>query len=176
MLKPMLLKPMHYPALLAALLTLSLIGPAQAQWKWRDTAGKIQYSDRPPPPGIADKDILQRPPGQALKVVVVSPPGTAPSAPAPAPVASAPSKAEQDQAARQKQQEQEQLAKQKDTERKNAQTKRENCARAQDNMKMLQDGARINRLNDKGERVVMDDAQRAQETQRTQDIINSECR
>ena len=171
-----MLKPSHLPALLAALLTLSLIGPAQAQWKWRDTAGKIQYSDRPPPPGVQDKDILQRPPGQALQVITVLPPGTAPSAPAPAPVASGPSKAEQDQAARQKQQDQEQLAKQKDAERKNAQVKRENCARAQENMKMLQDGGRINRLNENGERAYLDDAQRAQEVRRTQDTINSECR
>ncbi len=41
---------------------------------------------------------------------------------------------------------------------------------------MLQDGVRINRLNDKGERIILDDAQRAEEMRRTQGVIDSECR
>src|ERR1017187_325860 len=44
---------------LAALALLAL--PAQAQWKWRDAAGHVQYSDLPPPSGTPDKDILSRP-------------------------------------------------------------------------------------------------------------------
>ena len=158
------------------LLTLCLSVPAHAQWKWKDAAGKVQYSDLAPPPGTPDKDILQRPAGQKLQVFVIPPAGSASAAAAPAPVASGPSKADQDAQARQKQQEQEQAANQKEQVAKQAQQKRENCSRAQDNLKMLQDGVRINRLNEKGERVILDDAQRAEEMRRTQGTIASECR
>ena len=32
--------------------------PAEAQWKWRDKGGHVQYSDLPPPAGTPDQDIL----------------------------------------------------------------------------------------------------------------------
>src|ERR1019366_8620904 len=45
-----------------AMATLALLAlPAEAQWKWRDVAGHVQYSDLPPPSGTPDKDILSRP-------------------------------------------------------------------------------------------------------------------
>ena len=47
--------------LVLALLGSLLSGNAFAQWKWRDKAGVVQYSDLPPPNGTADKDVLQRP-------------------------------------------------------------------------------------------------------------------
>ena len=44
---------------LLAVLAASLIAlPAEAQWKWRDKGGHVQYSDLPPPPGTPDGDIL----------------------------------------------------------------------------------------------------------------------
>ena len=35
--------------------------PSEAQWKWRDKSGHVQYSDLPPPAGTSDQDILARP-------------------------------------------------------------------------------------------------------------------
>lgn len=161
------------------LLACSIALPAQAQWKWRDAGGKIQYSDLPPPKGTPEKDILLRPPGLKQPPVIVLPlgtPGTAAPASLPAPVASGPSRAELDQQAKQKQQEQEQAAKQKEDERKIAQLRRDNCTRAQDNLRLLQEGVRISRLNERGENIVIDERQRAEETQRTRLVIGSECR
>ncbi len=166
-------RPFHTVAL--ALLLLALAFPAQAQWKWRDAGGKIQYSDLPPPNGTPEKDILQRPAG--LKpLIVVRPFGTPVAASAPAPVASGPSKAELDQQAKQKQQEQDVAAKQKEEERKLALQRKDNCSRAQDNLKLLQDGVRLTRANAKGENVVLDERQRADEIQRTRGVMTSECR
>ena len=166
-------RPLSVAAL--ALLMLVLAFPAQAQWKWRDGGGKIQYSDLPPPNGTPEKDILQRPAG--LKpLVVVRPFGTPVVASAPASTASVPGKAELDQQAKQKQQEQEAAAKQKEDERKLALQRRDNCGRAQDNLKLLQDGVRLTRANDKGESVVLDERQRADEIQRTRNVMTSECR
>ncbi|CAN5201629.1 hypothetical protein BH11PSE10_BH11PSE10_21330 [soil metagenome] len=158
----------------AILGTLAL--PAQAQWKWRDAGGKIQYSDLPPPSSTPDKDILQRPAGLKQPAVIVIPFGTTVAASAPAPVASGPGKAELEQQAKQKLQEQELAAKQKEDERKVAQQRRENCGRAQDNLKLLQNGVRLTRPNERGETVVLDERQRAEETQRTRAVIGTECR
>lgn len=159
-----------------ALLTCAFSLPALAQWKWRDAGGKIQYSDLPPPRSTPDKDILQRPAGLKQPPVIVLPFGSSVAASAPAPVASGPSKAELDQQAKQKLQDQELAAKQKEDDRKIAQQKRENCGRAQDNLKLLQDGVRLTRQNERGETVVIDDRQRAEEMQRSRSVIASECR
>ncbi|MBT9491555.1 MAG: DUF4124 domain-containing protein [Paucibacter sp.] len=164
---------------LLALLALCTAMPAQAQWKWRDATGKLQFSDLPPPQGTPDKDILQRPKNQQPQRVIVLPYGTGASANAasapPAPVVG-PSKAELERQAREKQQDKEAQARQKELDAKEAEQRRDNCVRAKENMKLLQDGARLTRNNEKGEPVVMDERQRAEEMQRTRGIIESECR
>lgn len=167
---------MRHKPLLIALIGLVLAASAQAQWKWRDARGNVQYSDLPPPPGTPDKDILQRPYAAKL-TIVVAPQGTpASAASAPAPAASAPSKAELEAVARQKKEQESEAAKQKEEARKLAEQRRENCTRAQANLRELQSGQRITRTNDKGERVYMEQAQLAAEVSRARDIITSECR
>jgi hypothetical protein len=172
---------MRLKPLLITLIGLVLAASAQAQWKWRDAKGNVQYSDRPPPPGTLDKDILQRPAAASRNVVVVpvTPVGqaaSAASAPAPRPAASAPTKAEQEAAARQKQEQDRDAAKQKEEERRLAAQRRENCSRAQAGLRDLQSGTRITRTNEKGERVFMDEAQIAAEVARARDVVSSECR
>ncbi len=168
---------MRHKPLLIALIGLILAASAQAQWKWRDARGNVQYSDLPPPAGTPDKDILQRPPTAARPTILVAPPGMqASAASTPAPAASAPSKAESEAAARQKKEQEGEAARQKEEARKLAEQRRENCARAQANLRELQSGQRLTRTNDKGERVYMDQAQIAGEVNRTRDVITSECR
>lgn len=180
-----MLKPVNAPALqrfgLLALLVLCIATPAQAQWKWRDSAGKLQFSDLPPPQGTAEKDILQRPKNQQPQRVVIVPYGaSAASAPAAPVAASGPGKAELERQARAKQQEKQQekdaQARQQDADAKLAEQRRDNCVRAKENMKLLQDGARLTRNNDKGEAIVIDERQRAEEIQRTRGLVDSECR
>lgn len=166
---------------LSVLLLLSCIAlPAQAQWKWRDAGGKLQFSDLPPPQGTPEKDILQRPKNQQQERIQIVPYGSgsasASAASAAAPVSSGPSKAELDKQTREKQQEKDALVRQKQDEAKQAEQRRDNCVRAKENMKLLQDGVRLTRQNDKGEPVVIDDRQRAEEVARTRNVIESECR
>lgn len=175
-----MLKPVNSPALqrfgLLALLVLCIATPAQAQWKWRDSAGKLQFSDLPPPQGTPEKDILQRPKNQQPQRIVIVPYGaSAASAPAAPVAASGPGKAELERQARDKQQEKEAQARRKDADAKLAEQRRDNCVRAKENMKLLQDGARLTRNNDKGEAIVIDERQRAEEIQRTRGLIDSEC-
>ena len=177
---------MRLKPLLIALLGLALAASAQAQWKWRDVKGNVQYSDRPPPPGTLDKDILLRPATAARNVIVIpavvpfgvpaSAPASAPAARPAASAASAPSKAEQEAAARQKLEQDRESAKLKEEERRQAEQRRENCARAQTSLRDLQSGARITRTNERGERVYMDDAQRQAEAERARQLVGTECR
>ncbi|MDC8770870.1 DUF4124 domain-containing protein [Roseateles albus] len=162
---------------LLGMLVLCAAGPVQAQWKWRDASGKLQFSDLPPPQGTAEKDILQRPKNQQQERIVIVPYGTSSSAAsAPLPVASGPSKTDLERQAREKQEDKDAQRRQRENEAKLAEQRRDNCLRAQENMKLLQDGVRLTRNNDKGEPIVIDENQRAEEMQRTRSIINSECR
>jgi len=155
---------------LSALLGAVIALPAAAQWKWRDKGGQIQYSDLPPPPGISDQDILQRP-GTAQRRAAVAPPVAASAASAPAA-----KMIEPELEAKRRKAEQEQAAKTKAEEDKVAAQRADNCARAKAYLRQLDDGLRISRVNDKGEREVLDDKQRAGETQRARDIIASDCK
>jgi Domain of unknown function (DUF4124) len=49
--------------LCATALLVCLLPVAHAQWSWKDKDGSRVFSDQPPPPGVAEKDILKRPPG-----------------------------------------------------------------------------------------------------------------
>ena len=153
---------------LSALLGLTLAQPAAAQWKWRDKAGQIQYSDLPPPQGTSEQDILQRPlQPQPRRVSAVAPAASA---------ASAPKGVEPELEARRKKAEQDQAAKQKAEDDRVAAAKADNCTRARSYMRTLDDGTRLIRNNDKGEREYLDDRQRADEQRRTREIIASDCK
>jgi hypothetical protein len=157
----------------AAILGVLLAVPAQAQWKWRDKNGQTQYSDLPPPAGVAESDILQRPNAaqRAAPAVVVAASGAASGAPALAPKGSDP-----ELEAKRRKAEQEVAAKKKAEDEKVAIAKADNCLRAKAQIRTLESGIRIARTNDKGEREFMDDTARAAEAKRTQDIIASDCK
>ncbi len=164
-------------ASLACLLLLAFAGwagDAQAQWKWRDKSGQINASDRPPPLDVPEKDILGRPTDNLRRsapapAAAASAPGAAASGPAPGPL-------DRELQARQRNAEQEQAAKAKaDAERLAAQ-RSENCRAARGHLAALETGQRIARMNDKGEREVLDDKGRAEEQRRAREVIASDCR
>ena len=117
------------------------------QYKWTDKDGKVRYGDVPPP-GVT-----------TTKLKAPSPPPTAaaatPDAKKTAPKAKEPEKQAMTE---------EQL-----------QVKRENCARAQESLRTLQSGLRISRVDSKGERYYLDDAQIAQETTKAQQSVQHWC-
>jgi len=154
----------------SALLGLALVGPAAAQWKWRDKGGQIQYSDLPPPPGVSDPDILQRPNGQRRVAAAPAPAASAASA------ASGVKGVDPEIEARRQRAEQEQAAKAKAEQDKVNAARAENCTRAKSYMRALDDGMRIVQHNEKGEREFLDDKQRAEETRRTREVIASDCK
>ena len=156
--------------LLTALLA-ALPATAQAQWKWRDKNGQITVSDLPPPRDVQAKDILSRP----AEPVAPRPAAADASASAP-PAAPAKPAVDPELQARKKAAEQEQAAKAKAEADGQAAQRAENCRNARAHLSALDSGQRIARFNDKGEREVLDDKQRATEAFRARSVIASDCR
>ncbi len=164
--------------MLAATLLAAAALPAHAQWKWRDKAGQITASDLPPPRDVAEKDILQRPDANARRAPAAAGPSavagatTAASAPGAAPAPAV----DKDLEARKRAAEQEQQSRSKaDDERQKAQ-RTDNCRRAGSQLTALESGQRMARMNDKGEREVIDDKTRADEMRRTREVIATDCK
>lgn len=160
--------------------TFSMGASAQVQWQWLDKDGRKVFSDRAPPPDVPDNRILRRPGGAAPMPTATSSPApsaSAPSAPT-AQAASAPKLNTRDAQleAKKKQAEDEQKAKAKAAEDDLKKRKAENCTQARKGMDLLKSGVRLRQANAKGELEVLDDEQRAAETKRVQQIIDSECK
>lgn len=172
--------------LLAAVLGLTLAVPAHAQWKWRDQKGQTQYSDLPPPPGVAEQDILGRPNHGRGRTTAAAPAAVPASGSAGAHATAAaasgialagPAKAvDPDLEARRKKAEAEQAARSKAEEAKLASARADNCVRARSQLQSLDSGVRIMRTNERGEREFLDDKQRADESRRTREVIASDCK
>ncbi len=165
-----------FVAICGALLIVSLCTPALAQWKWRDKNNRVQYSDLPPPQGVPEASILQRPAAASRRVL---PAAVAASAQAAASAASglAPVKSvEPELEAKLRKEEQEKAAKSKAEAEKLAAQKADNCNRARLQLRGLDEGLRVARVNQKGEREFLDDKGRAEEAARNRETINADCK
>ena len=158
-----------------ATLAAALPQPAHAQWRWRDKDGQVNASDRPPPRGVPDKDILSRPAPELRRQAAAAPAATA-SAAAPVAASAPPTALEREVQARKRQAEQEAAAKARADEDRQAVIRAENCRAARSQLNTLESGQRVARSNDKGEREILDDKGRADETRRARDVIASDCR
>jgi len=154
-------------------------GAASPTWQWRDAQGNIQFSDRPPPQSVPEKDILKRPPGVRGPLrIVSSEPAPEASAPAARSATSEPAlsasdrKAQAEEAKRLK----DEAAERKAIEASNAKIRADNCKASQAYLRDLEAGQRIARTNNKGEREFLDDQQRAAEIAKARAIAASDCR
>lgn len=154
-----------------------------AQWQWIDQDGHQVFSDRAPPMGVSDKNILKRPVVRAAK-------NDKPTAPAASPASSAvvASQAAETASAikimgvdkelmeKKKLVEQAEATKRQAEQEKVLKTKVENCSRARQAKANFDSGMRIGRMNEKGEREVLDDSARAAEIKRIQTLIEADCK
>jgi hypothetical protein len=144
---------------------------ASAQWQWLDKDGRRVFSDRPPPADVPEKNILKRPGSRGTFAPAPA------AAPAPAGAAAAPQAGvDKSLEEKRKQAEAAEAAKRKEEEERNARIRAENCSRAQQAKSGIDSGARIARINEKGEREFLDESGLAAESQRLQTIINENCR
>lgn len=159
--------------------TLLFVGVAAAQsatWKYRDAQGRTVVSDLPPPAGVQDKDILERPAAPARRAAapaLVAAASAAGTAAAPKALAQG---TDPELEARRKKAATEEELKQKVQQEKEAAQRAENCSRAKNHLAALNDGLRIARTNDKGEREILDDKGRAEEMQRARQVMSSDCK
>jgi hypothetical protein len=154
--------------LLAATSLVVFSCPAFAQWIWKDETGHTIASDQPPPPNTPASRILKQPRAR-----------TATTAAAPAPDANAApaqkSLAERELESKQKAKEAAEAQKKADDDAARAKGLKENCAQLRGNVAALQSGGRITRYNDKGEKVYIDDSQRASEIAKQQSQVAQNC-
>jgi hypothetical protein len=155
---------------LLAALCLGFALPAGAQiYKWKDASGKTVISDKPPPGQLPvvpkqEDSAAAEPADPAVK---------------PAPVEQAapaqPSLADREMEFRKRQKEAQENAEKAEKEAAAAARKEENCRAARGQLQSLESGERIALRNEKGERYLMDNAQRAQEVEKTRQFIDEQC-
>jgi len=145
--------------LLAILLALAFCGAATAQtYKWTDPNGRVQYGDTPP----ADATNVTRLRGPTS--------GSAPEA------AGKDKPLTPEQAFKKRQQERDEGDQKAAQERAQAEQKRANCEQARASLRQLESGQRVSTVNAAGERVFLDDDQRASQLARAQKSVAEWCK
>ena len=145
------------------------VGTAHAHaYKWVDKSGHVGYGDTPPA-GATKVTPLQG---------IAPPPESAPSAEAGGgkgakrgPL----TPAEQELEFRRRMKEAQEAAAKADREGKAAEEKKANCESARQSLQTLESGQRIMRIDSKGERYFINDAQRAQDAARAREAVKQWC-
>jgi hypothetical protein len=159
-------------SLALAVLVCSMPLVAAAEWQWLDKDGRRVFSDQAPPPEVPPNRILKKP---GMRAAAAPEAEAAASAPMAAPAAK-PAGKDKELETRKKQADAAAAAKKKAQEQQFAQARTDNCARARSSKATFDSGVRVVRANEKGERIVMDDAERAAEVKRLDAIIASDCK
>jgi hypothetical protein len=163
--------------LLILAVALAFSGGAAAQlYKWKDANGRTRYGDTPPPGVNATQ--LRNGPASGY-----APPSAPPSEPMDEKndksdknnKAAKEEKLTPEQAFEKRQKERAAAEEKAAKERAEAEGKRQNCQAAQTQLRILESGQRVSTVNTAGERVYMDDGQRAAETARAQTAVSDWC-
>ncbi|WP_342132230.1 DUF4124 domain-containing protein [Hydrogenophaga sp. OTU3427] len=182
-LSPCLSRPLGLCLLAAAAMA---AGAASAQWQWKDPSGRPVFSDQPPPPSVADKDILKRPGERAAPATAAADApkatgateNTTPPAATNKPVspAVADSQLEEKKKQLEKAEADKRKAESKAAEEKEAKARAANCEAARRNKASLDSGARLTVPNAKGETEYLDEAGRATQRRRAEEVMRENCR
>lgn len=147
------------------------VGTAHAQaYKWVDKNGHVEYGDRPP------AGVKVTPLGR------IAPPPASPTPAAPSAGDATNAKkgpltpAQQELEFRRRMKAAQDAAAKADRERQAAEEKKQNCENARQTLRTLQSGQRITRLDSKGERYYISDAQRAEDTARARTAVSQWCK
>jgi hypothetical protein len=154
-------------------LALCVALPASAQmYKWVDSNGKVQYSDKPPPSNIKTEKLRAPPPAPSPPAASEAKGGAQKDAAKAGPKTAA----EQEQAFRKRQLDAAKAQEEDAKKQAQASDKAENCRRATAAVTALQIGGRQQRIDSKGERVFLDDQEIAQELARAQQEAATACK
>ncbi len=159
--------------LVAIGLALCLALPAAAQmYKWVDASGKVHYSDKPPPSNVKTEKL--RTPAQPM----APPAASAPKEGEPKDAAKTGPKgvAEQEQAFRKRQAEETKSEQEQAQKEAEARDRAENCKRAKASLANLELGGRQTRIDEKGERVFLSDAEITRATAQSRKEAADACK
>lgn len=163
--------------LCALLLALPSLGNAEI-YKWRDKNGSIRYSDTPPPSNIKQEAIGGK---RALKPAAQAP--VAPVAneqPAPADKEAAkdsppvPGSADEEAAAKRQSNAEAEKNNKLEKEKQEA-ARAENCKAAKSNLASYEQGGRVYKMNEKGEREYLDENDFKTGREKATQEINENC-
>lgn len=131
--------------------------PAEAAlWKWIDASGHVVYSDIPPTGDVkAERVNAPLPPANSSAVKEM---------------------ANQEAELKKRQAQRAEDAGKTEKLRADATRRQESCAQARGQLKAMQVGAMVQyRINEKGERVLMDEAMRRKESERLETYLREQC-
>ena len=151
--------------LLASVSILILATAAQAGvTRWVDTEGKVHYSDQPPPPTAKSQKNLDL---KNSPVLPMAPPYSK---------GGEKSLAEKDLESRKRRVQAEENAAKQAKDQEEAKSRKANCEQARSQLQALQEGQRVSKFDEKGERVFIEDAERAKAIEGAKKTVDSWCK
>ncbi len=158
---------------LAASALLLISSAVHAQYVWVDSKGTKHFSDLPPPPGTPGKNVLKAPDlprtGDGMGPATAAPASTDAAAAPGATPSLADREADYRKRTSAKAEQDKKLAEQARVKAQNAQA----CAAARATTAALATGGRVSVTGANGERVIIDDAQRAQRGAQAAQVLSA---
>lgn len=148
--------------LLVMLSLLVLATSAQAGiTKWEDANGKVHYSDQPPPSTAKsqqDLDLKNNPAASSSGKGAEK------------------SLAEKDLESKKRRVQAEEAAAKQAKDQEEAKNRKANCEQARRQLQAVQEGQRMSRFDEKGERVFLEDSERPQAIEKAKQSVDSWCK
>ena len=163
--------------LLPLILVALVVTPdASAQYKWRDENGRLVYSDQPPPTSIPQDAVLQapglRPSAERSSGTTGDGAKTPGAGTGSAGVTTAADRELEFRRRRMERAESERKAAEETVKARQAAT---DCEETRTELRTLESGMRVSRINERGEREFIDDAQRAARIEAARKTSREHC-
>jgi hypothetical protein len=151
--------------LLTIFLMLALATVAQAGvTRWVDAEGKVHYSDQPPPPTAKSQKTLDLKTSPALPIAAPDNKGGEKSL------------AEKDLESRKRRVQAEETAAKQAKDQEEEKSRKANCEQARNQLQAFQEGQRIAKFDEKGERVFLEGNDRALAIEEAKKTVDSWCK
>ena len=132
--------------------------------RWVDAEGKVHYSDQPPPRTAKSQKSLDLKSGPALPQATPDSKGGEKSL------------AEKELESRKRRVQAEETAAKQAKDQEEANSRKANCEQARNQLQALQEGQRVSKFNEKGERVFLEDNDRAKAIEEAKKTADSWCK
>ena len=169
--------------MLAGILAVPLLAHAQL-YQWRDTNGRVVFSDTPPPPGIPASNIIKSPKPRGAPAAAPAASGTGEVAgsdqggqkSAAAKASAQKSVAEREADYKKRQADAAEKAQKDEQVASDEKRREEQCRSMRQGLSALEGGQRVRRFNDKGEPYFIEDAERARDVEKIRaDLARAKC-